>query len=437
VNATPSYSGDAASVRRVLTVVHANAGGGLGGMETFCVDLSRELAGRGIEVTAVIPEDGWADPLVARFEDGDVRVVRLDTDPFKGRLNVVRGRIAQVQRWARLWHELRAWRPDVVHLHVPCAPAGLGTLALARAAGVATVISEHNVPWPDPTPRERLAARAIDRAAQAIVAVSRYNGALRSARIGARPSRHASISNGIPIREVSPVVRATNRARIRAQFEIETDEVAVGCLVRFVEGKGLDDLVRAFAIVRRERRCRLLLVGDGPLRGELEALVRAQGITDSVIFAGQQQEPMPYLDAMDVFALAVPAGSMSIALLEAMARGLPPVITFCGPEEAVIPEDTGLGAPPNDPAGLADALRRYVADDTLRHRLAGSAAAHVRRHFSIARVADDMLEIYAAAPSGAVPPHLRADGPPNPRPGGRCKSAEQAHPVERLRAPSG
>jgi glycosyltransferase involved in cell wall biosynthesis len=113
---------------------------------------------------------------------------------------------------------------------------------------------------------------------------------------------------------------------------------------------------------------------------------------------------------------------MSIALLEAMARGLPPVITFCGPEEAVIPEETGLCAPPNNPAGLAAALTRLVAEPVLRSRLAASAAEHASRHFSIGRVTDDYLELYRAIEAGQVPPRMRADAPPNARPGApsRC-----------------
>ena len=391
-------------------------------METFCVDLGNELVRRGVEVTAMMPEGAWADPLAERFDAVGVQPIRLDTDPFKGRLDPVRGRLTQALRWRRLWHLLESWGPDVVHLHVPCAPAGLGVMTLARAAGATAVVSEHNVPWPDASARTRLAARAVNRVAHAIVSVSRYNAALRTARIGDVPARHAAILNGIPIQDVAPAERSANRARVRAQLGIGADDVTIGCLVRLVEGKGLDDLLRAFALVRRDRPCRLLLVGGGPMRGELEILARQLGVAPDVHFAGQQGAPLPFLDAMDVFALAVPAGSMSIALLEAMARGLPPVITFCGPEEAVIPEETGLGAPPNNPVGLAAALHRLVADDGLRHRLADAAVAHVRRHFSIARVADDMLDVYRAAPSGRVPDDLRADGRPNPRPGGSSPS---------------
>src|SRR6266536_247533 len=199
------------TIKRVLLVVHANAGGGIGGMETLCVDLGLELRERNIDVAAMMPEDAWADPLVDRFQAAGVHVIRLDTDPFIGRLDPIRGRLAQAWRLARYWRLLRRWKPDVAHLHVPCAPAGQGVLALARAAGAITVVEEHNVPWPDPSLGTRLGANTVNRLAHVVLSVSRYNAALRTERIGDVPARHAAVLNGIPIPTVSPETRQANR----------------------------------------------------------------------------------------------------------------------------------------------------------------------------------------------------------------------------------
>jgi hypothetical protein len=91
------------------------------------------------------------------------------------------------------------------------------------------------------------------------------------------------------------------------------------------------------------------------------------------------------------------------------------VITFCGPEEAVVPEKTGLCAPPNDPARLAVSLLRLASEPQLRSALGAAAAAHVRRFYSIQRVADDWLEIYRTCRTG-VPQRLWPDSPPYPGP---------------------
>jgi glycosyltransferase involved in cell wall biosynthesis len=242
---------------------------------------------------------------------------------------------------------------------------------------------------------------------------------LRAERIGAAPDKFAVVLNGVPVRRAAAAVSTGNRLSSRKTYGIDPAGMVIGSVVRLVEGKGLEDLVRAFAIVVRQVPADLLLVGDGPLRQDLEALGTTLHISDKVHLVGHHDDPSPLLDAMDVFALAVPEGSMSIALLEAMGRGVPPVITFCGPEEAVIDDETGLAAPPSDPEGLARVLLRATRDGDLRARLAEAAAAHVAKHFSVGRVADDLLDVYDAAAAGTIPQRLRFDAPPNPRPGDR------------------
>ena len=193
--------------------------------------------------------------------------------------------------------------------------------------------------------------------------------------------------------------------------------------MRLAEGKGLDDLLRAFAILHRQQPCNAPARRRRPLSGaNLVSLPSTSTSARSSTSPAISAIRAPFMDAMDIFVLPVPAGSMSIALLEAMGRGLPPVITFCGPEEAVISDETGICAPPNNPRGLAVALTRLAADPDLRRQLAASAAEHVSRHFSIGRVADDYLELYETAHAEQMPARMRADAPPNPRPGAgrRC-----------------
>jgi glycosyltransferase involved in cell wall biosynthesis len=295
----------------------------------------------------------------------------------------------------------------------------LAVVATGRAAPRATVVlTEHDVPPEKPDHHLRLSKSLTDRCAHAVVAVSRRNAARRRSYLGAPAERFAAILNGVTVPDLPPGLREANRRRVRQACGLAEEAVVLGSVVRLAEGKGLHDLLQAMALVLDEYPCELLLVGDGPLRQELEALADRLRIAEHVHFAGHHVDPAPFMDAMDVFVLAVPAGSMSIALLEAMARGVPPVITFCGPEEAVIPEHTGLGAPPCDPRGLADALLRMAREPALRGRLGHAAACHVRRHFSVGRVADDLMSIYTSARYGRVPARLRADAPPNPYPGG-------------------
>jgi glycosyltransferase involved in cell wall biosynthesis len=397
----PAARRDQPLPRRVMLVLQSTS---VGGMETHCVDVGAELAHRGVEVLAIVPESAAFDELVERFLRAGATVRRLDTHGLHGRFR-------QTLRLLSLIQICRQWRPNVVHVHTGGATGGLAVVLAARhAAGAVTVITEHDVPVLSPSTHQRLARWTMDRQVHAIIAVSKRNARLRADRLETLPHKLVSVLNGVPIAKVSQTVRRRNRRDIRAEMGIESQDVVVGSLVRLADGKGMHDLLRAFAIAR-QAAAKLLIVGDGPLRSELETLATELGIADDVRFAGHRSEPTPFLDAMDAFVLAVPAGSMSVALLEAMARGLPPVITFCGPEEPVLDGETGLCAPPSDPEGLAIVLRRLIAGSDLRRQLGRDAEAYVRRHFSIERVVDDLTELYRRG-RGAVPARLRVDTAP-------------------------
>lgn len=387
-------------MRRVLFVMQSVAAGG---METHAIDLAAEYVRRGLHTGAVVPRDSHLDAVAARFGAAGARVARIDTDAR-------RGRVRQVAAAPRFLRALRHFRPDVVHVHTGGATGGLLPLTVARLCSDATVVlTEHDVPAVAAGWRARLVRRLVDRSAHAVVAVSRRNASIRRERAGADERKLAAVLNGVPPPVRASGERQANAARVRQSLGIPAEDVVIGSLVRLSEGKGLSVLIEAFASV--ETPASLLLVGDGPLRAALGRQACELGVDGRVHFAGHQQDPTPWLDAMDVFALAVPAGSQSIALLEAMARGLPPIITFCGPEEAVVPGETGLCAAPEDPSSLADALAQLAGDDALRCRLGSSAAAHVARQFSTTRVAGDLLDLYEGARSGHIPAHLLASSP--------------------------
>ena len=383
-------------------------------MESHCVELAAELVRRSRSVGAIVPAGSAFDILADRFRSAGATVHRIDTD---GR----RGRLAQLAGLGRMVSVIRRAGADVVHLHTGGATGGTAVVGLARLAGSATVVTEHDVPAERVGPRQRWSRALLDRWVDVLIAVSRRNAAERSARIRPRADRFAGVLTGVPIPTIDERAQEMNRLAVRGEYRISADHVLIGSVVRLAEGKGLRELLRALALVRSASMpSELLLVGDGPLRAELEALSATLGIDQVVHFAGNQSEPARFMDALDIFALTVPAGSGSIALMEAMARGVPAVITFCGPEEVIRPDETGICAPPNDPAGIAAALTRLVDDGRLRDSLGQAAAAHVRKHYSVTRVANDILDLYRSAGQGELPQGLRASGPLDPRPGDRC-----------------
>lgn len=397
-------------IKRALLILQSST---MGGMESHCIELSAELGRRGVTVMAVLPEQASLDSVAAALRRSGAIVERIDTDGRGGRL-------AQVGGIARLAQVAQRFAPDVVHIHLGGATGGLAAVLVARlATHAAVVVTEHDVPSATPSAKQRINRRFLDRALHVLVAVSRHNAHLRMQRLGAPTGRMAVVINGAPLPQISPAACAANRARIRTQLGLAMDMTVIGSVVRLAPGKGLPTLLKAFAIVAKRHDARLLLVGGGPLEPDVHNMASALSIEDKVVTAGHQPDPGLFVDAMDVFALAVPVGSGSIALLEAMARGKPAVITFGNGEEAVVHEKTGIWAPPEDPDALAAALLGLSSDRDLRERLGQAAARHVSQHYSIGRLVDDLMDVYAAAREGRVPSGLRATDPTNRQPGAR------------------
>ena len=369
----------------LLLVLQSTA---LGGMESHCVDITREFSRRGSAVTVVLPDFPRAEELRERFgEAGANRVFTVGTDARNGRLRQLVGLI----RYIRI---LRSASPSVVHLHTGGATGGFAVVAISRALSrAATLLTEHDIPREKQHIGDRLSRRMVDRLAHGVIAVSRRNAGLREERAGA-PDSFFAVYNGISLPEVTAENRAAGRTEVRERYGIAADAIVLGSVVRLAAGKGMDTLLEAYARTIRPPGTRLLVVGVGPLQSALEVQAHALGIEGEVTWAGHQSRPLPYFQAMDAFCLAVPAGSMSIALLEAMANGLPSVITFGGPDEAIISEQTGLTARPNDAEHVASQLQRLIDNEPLRMRLGTAAAAHVQEHYSAARLADDLVRVY-------------------------------------------
>lgn len=169
-----------------------------------------------------------------------------------------------------------------------------------------------------------------------------------------------------------------------AGVQVPTDQgqsrqLEVLALARLQPQKGLDLLIRAFAALPAQRRqgWRLTLVGEGPERATLEALCQDLALEAWVQFEGFRSDPRGYLQRASIFALPSRFEGMPNALLEAMAAGLPSVVSDAspGPLEMVRDGIEGLVVPSEDVPALARALERLMADPDLRLRC-GSAARH-------------------------------------------------------------
>jgi glycosyltransferase involved in cell wall biosynthesis len=153
-------------------------------------------------------------------------------------------------------------------------------------------------------------------------------------------------------------------------------------------------LLRAFHQARTQMPMRLVLVGDGPLRPELEQLSQELGLQADVTFAGSQTDVVPFLVSADAFVLSSVTEGLPLALLEAMACSLPAVVTSVGGMPEVLElSRAGLVVPPSSPATLAAALLELVRHPNQRE-LGANARACYEAYFRPRQMAESYLKLY-------------------------------------------
>ena len=172
--------------------------------------------------------------------------------------------------------------------------------------------------------------------------------------------------------------------------------VAIG---RLIPQKAFDDLLRAFSRVAERSDARLVVLGEGELRGELEALVRRLGLEERVRLPGLQANPYRFLGRARAFVLSSRWEALPQVVIEALALGVPVVSTDCpsGPAELLDGGRYGVLVPPAAPEELAAALLRVLDDGAERARLAALAAERGRTYDVEAMVARYAEEIERAA----------------------------------------
>jgi glycosyltransferase involved in cell wall biosynthesis len=207
------------------------------------------------------------------------------------------------------------------------------------------------------------------------------------------PARVVFVPNGVDTRRYRPGGRG--EACQSLAFPRHIRHVAFAG--RLVAEKGLTTLLRAWRdVVDRTGEVHLHIVGDGPLRRELEAESCALGIGDSVTFHGEQRDVSVFLRAADCFVLPSTIEGMSNALLEAMACGLPLVATHIPGTSALVENGChGILVPAGDAAALACAIVGVLTDPVRAEALGRQARRRVEDHFGIDRVADRYKWLYA------------------------------------------
>jgi glycosyltransferase involved in cell wall biosynthesis len=296
-------------------------------------------------------------------------------------------------------------RPDVVHTHTAKAGA-LGRLAALlynmtrpRPSRCVVVHTFHgNVLTGYFTKPgswlvqqvERISSRFTD----CIVAISPVQRRELVEELGVASDEQTAV---IPLGlNLAPFLADRSREAARKSLGLGREDFAIGYAGRFVAIKALDTLVRAFAIVRRSvPGAVLVLAGDGPTHGQIEALATDLHVRDRIRFLGWIDDVAAMYAALDACCLSSLNEGTPVAIIEAMAAGVPIVATRVGGVTDLIDDGrTGILVPAGTADGLAEGLLRLASDPALRDRLGKAGRVGVISKYSVDRLAGDIRSLY-------------------------------------------
>lgn len=281
---------------------------------------------------------------------------------------------------------------DVVHTHSPV--AAVVTRMMVRPGEARLVHTEHNVWERFRTPTRVTNALTYDRNAHVFGVSAGVVTSIRTSPWARTLPSMEVLHHGI---DESLVRRGPDaRRRAREQLGLGVDEVVLGSVANFTPKKDHRTLLEAFGrVLATGRRARLVLVGAGPLLDEMRAVARDAGLADHVVFTGPVPDVPALLPALDLFVLTSLHEGLPIALLEAMATGIPSVVTPVGGTTEMLEDGVhGVFVPCGAPDDVATALSALIDDDALRARM-GTASIEAARRFSVDAAVARMQEVYA------------------------------------------
>jgi glycosyltransferase involved in cell wall biosynthesis len=292
---------------------------------------------------------------------------------------------SRIKRFLGVLKIARRVRPDIVHNHTSW--YGLFAGAIVGAKRVETVHNTYH--WL--TRFQKVLYGVYCLLADRIIAVSEVvkDYTLKEFPFF-RPGKFYVIYNGVDTEAFQQLDRQEGNPR--------ADPPAIpviGFIGRLTEQKGVAYLLDAAALLQsRKIRCRVVIVGDGELRKQLEEKARSLGL-DEVSFTGYQRNIKDVLATLDVFVLPSLWEGFPVSLVEAMASGLPIVATRVGGTgEAVLHGTTGYLVEPRDAEALAERIAQLLTDSETRNRMQLAAQQRVREHFSASTMVLKTAELY-------------------------------------------
>ncbi len=360
-----------------------------GGLEHVVLDLVTQQQAQGHKCQVICLFDGGL--LVERFESIGVPV------------HVCKKRSGLDLRAAwRMRRHIRAHATDVLHTHNRTAHY-YAVLATLGSRPTSVVCTSHGMGASGESDRrEKLFALCVPRTDR-IVAVSEMVRR-RMLERGIPAEKLTVAHNGIDVAEYAER-NAQSGARLRRELGLGDNVRVLGTVGRLNRLKDPATLIRAFAELHaRHSDTVLLMVGDGSLRAEMQALVAELDLAADVKFLGDREDVADLLAGMDMFVMSSISEGFSIALLEACACSLPVVATHVGGNPEIITDGiNGRLVAASDPGALAAAMLEVLDDPQCARRLGEAGRAWVMKNATLTAMAAGYAEIYAESHRGTGP----------------------------------
>jgi glycosyltransferase involved in cell wall biosynthesis len=360
-----------------MKILHTESSCGWGGQEIRILDESQGMSARGHEIALAAPRESRI------YEAALERGLRAEALPI-ARKNL--GGLLAMRSW------LKTHPVDVVNSH-SSTDSWLAALACATLANPPALVRTRHVSAaiPDNPPTRWLYRRAT-------LHVVTTGEALRLQLLrdnGLSPERVTSVPTGIDTERFVP----GDRAAARRLTGLPSGRRLVGIVATLRSWKGHRYLIEAFARLPAETG--LVIVGDGPQRENIEAMIRESKLGDRVRLAGNRDDVLPWLQSLDIFALPSYANEgVPQALVQAMLCGLPCVTTAVGSIGEVARDgDTAIVVKTEDSADLQRGLERLLSDAELRARLGAAARRHCAENLGVGAMLDRMEKVFREAAS--------------------------------------
>ncbi len=358
---------------------------GNGGTEKYIYSLAKKLHGRTCEFYIAYSQDG---PGRGAFEELGVRMLPLQMiSPF------------DIRAALRLKKMCRDLSIETVHTHF-LRENYIGALSKMAGNKVRLINTRHMLL--ENTRQVVLANRIFTRFNSSIIAVSRHvlDSLINE---GIREDKISMIHNGVDPDEWTGSGQPADNC-FRKNLGIDSNELLITSDSRFSPEKGHDFIIEVIRYFNEnlqeysltDKKCRFILAADGPLLGEIKEKAKEYSLENSIIFTGYVNNVKELLKNSDIFIAHSKSEAFGIAILEAMASGLPVITTASGGTAEIVNEEynNGILVDFGDVKSYADSIALLASNEALRKQYAQNGLAVVRDHFSLDKTADETYNLY-------------------------------------------